>query len=101
MDPGYIPAVTRELRSRGFTVTVHPWGLPGAVLSSRILNLGRQYGRTDAATSIIEQQAPFIFPTTTLLTIFAGDVGELVVPEPQNVHVALQRQQKDAPPVRL
>ena len=69
---GYVQVAGRDLRSRGFTAKVHPLGIPGAVLSSRILNLGRQYGRTDLLTTFIDQQAPFILPITTLVTIFAG-----------------------------
>jgi lysophospholipase L1-like esterase len=69
---GYVQVAGRDLRSRSFKTNVHPLGIPGAVLSSRILNLGRQYGRTDLLTTFIDQQAPFILPTTTLMTIFAG-----------------------------
>lgn len=69
---GYVQVASRDLRSRGFTVTVHPLGLPGAVLSSRIITLGRQYGRGDLLANLIDQEAPFIQPTTTLVTIFAG-----------------------------
>ena len=69
---GYVQVAGRELRSRGFTVTVNPLGLPGAVLSSRIITLGHQYGRNDLLTNLIDQEGPFIQPTTTLVTIFAG-----------------------------
>ena len=75
---GYVQVAGRELRSRGFTVNVHPLGVPGAVLSRRILVLGQRY-RSDLLTNIMEQEVPFILPTTTLVTIFAGgnDVNAL------------------------
>lgn len=69
---GYVQVAGRELRSRGFTATVHPLGVPGAVLSRRILNLGAQYGRTDLLATILDQEAPFILERSTLITIFAG-----------------------------
>jgi lysophospholipase L1-like esterase len=69
---GYVQVTGRDLRSRGFTVTVNPLGIPGAVLSTRIITLGRQFGRNDLVTNILDQEAPFILPTTTLVTIFAG-----------------------------
>jgi len=69
---GYVPVAGRELRSRGFTVNLHPLGLPGAVLSSRIIALGRQYGRADLVANLIDQEAPFILHETTLITIFTG-----------------------------
>jgi lysophospholipase L1-like esterase len=76
---GYVQLSGRELRARGFTVDVRPLGLPGAVLSKRILNLGVQWGRTDLLTTIQDQEAPFIHSSTTLITIFAGanDVNTL------------------------
>jgi lysophospholipase L1-like esterase len=69
---GYVQVASRDLRGRGFTVKVSPLGLPGAVLSRRILNLGVQYGRNDLLATIMDQELPFILPTTTLITIFAG-----------------------------
>jgi lysophospholipase L1-like esterase len=69
---GYVQVAGRELRSRGFTANVHPLGVPGAVLSRRILNLGAQYGRTDLLATILDQEAPFILERSTLITIFAG-----------------------------
>jgi lysophospholipase L1-like esterase len=69
---GYVQVAARDLRARGFTVNASPLGLPGAVLSRRILNLGHQYGRTDLLTNFEDQQFPFIKPDSTLVTIFAG-----------------------------
>ena len=69
---GYVQVSGRELRSRGFTTNVHPLGIPGAVLSRRILNLGAQYGRGDLLATLLDQEAPFILERSTLITIFAG-----------------------------
>jgi lysophospholipase L1-like esterase len=69
---GYVPVTGRDLRSRGFTTNVHPLGIPGAVLSRRILNLGAEYGRGDLLATILDQEAPFILERSTLITIFAG-----------------------------
>lgn len=69
---GYVQVAARDLRGRGFTVKVNPLGLPGAVLSRRILNLGVRYGRNDLLANIMDQEVPFILPTSTLITIFAG-----------------------------
>ena len=69
---GYVQVSGRELRSGGFTVDVRPLGLPGAVLSKRILNLGVQYGRNDLLFTILDNEAPFVLPATTLVSIFTG-----------------------------
>jgi lysophospholipase L1-like esterase len=68
---GYVQVAERELRSRGFSVTVNPLGLPGAVLSRRIQNLAAQYGR-DVVWNLTEQAVPFLQRNTTLVTIFTG-----------------------------
>ena len=68
---GYVQVAGRELRARGFTVDTRPLGLPGAVLSRRIRDLGAQYGRDPIAT-ILDQEAPFIFRETTVISIFTG-----------------------------
>jgi lysophospholipase L1-like esterase len=76
---GYVQEATRQLRSRGFTVNLTNLGIPGAVISRRLQNLGVQYGR-DAVGNFIEQEAPFVTANTTLVTIFAGanDVNTII-----------------------
>lgn len=69
---GYVQVASRDLRARGFTVNASPLGLPGAVFSRRIMNLGREYGRGDLLTNFEDQQFPFIKLDSTLVTIFAG-----------------------------
>jgi lysophospholipase L1-like esterase len=68
---GYVPGVVRALERQGRTVTLMNLGLPGAVLSPSIQALGNQYGRGIQA-NFIEQEAPFVPRTSTLVTIFAG-----------------------------
>jgi hypothetical protein len=75
-----VQVATRDLRSRGFTVTLYNLGFPAMVLSRRIEDLGKQYGRDFIPGNIIERQAPVVFTTTTLVTIFTGpnDVDSIV-----------------------
>jgi lysophospholipase L1-like esterase len=68
---GYVQVATRELRGRGFSVTLNNLGLPTAVVSRTFQNLGNQYGRF-VAGNFIDQEAPFVNSNTTLVTIFAG-----------------------------
>jgi lysophospholipase L1-like esterase len=77
---GYVQVAARELSARGFTVTLYNLGFPAMVLSRRIEDLGKQYGRDFIPGNIIERQAPVVFTTTTLVTIFAGpnDVDSIV-----------------------
>jgi lysophospholipase L1-like esterase len=68
---GYVQVATRELRARGFTVNSSNYGIPGAVISRRVQDLGAQWSRSPEA-NILEQEAPFVTPQTTLVTIFTG-----------------------------
>jgi lysophospholipase L1-like esterase len=77
---GYVQVAARDLGARGFNVTLYNLGFPAMVLSRRIEDLGKQYGRDFIPGNIIERQAPVVFTTTTLVTIFAGpnDVDAIV-----------------------
>jgi lysophospholipase L1-like esterase len=68
---GYVQVATRELRSRGFIVNLTNLGIPTAVISRRLQDLGAQHGQTRAG-NFIEQEAPFVAPNSTLVTIFTG-----------------------------
>jgi lysophospholipase L1-like esterase len=68
---GYVAQAARDLRSRGYSVTVTNLGIPTAVLSPRLQALGRQQGRFIAG-NIIEGQMPLVPPDATAVTIFAG-----------------------------
>ena len=76
---GYIQVATRELKARGFTVTLTNLGFPAHVLSRRLQDLGTRYGRTMTG-NMLELQAPFVTSSTTLVTIFTGanDVDTIV-----------------------
>jgi lysophospholipase L1-like esterase len=76
---GYVQVATRELRSRGFTVSLTNVGFPATVLSRRLQDLGRQYGR-DIPGNFLDMQVPLVLPSATLVTIFAGanDVDTIV-----------------------
>jgi len=68
---GYVQVATRELRSRGFTVNQTNLGIPAAVISRRVQDLGTQYGHGTFG-NFLEQEGPFVTAATTLVTIFAG-----------------------------
>jgi lysophospholipase L1-like esterase len=76
---GYVQLAARELRARGFIVNLTNLGFPAMVLSRRLQDLGAQYGR-DIPGNLREQQAPFVKPTDTLVTVFAGanDVDTII-----------------------
>lgn len=67
---GYVPIVARELRERG-QATLTNLGLPGAVLSPTIQELGNQYGR-GIPGNFLEREMPFVPRNSNLVTIFAG-----------------------------
>ena len=68
---GYVQVATRELRGRGFIVNLVNLGIPAAVISRRVQELGAQYGHTTSA-NFLEESAPFVPQAATLITIFAG-----------------------------
>ena len=68
---GYVPVAAGTLKSQGFTVTLRNLGIPTAVIGPDFQNLGRQYGRTIEG-NFIDQEMPFVLPSSTLVTIFAG-----------------------------
>jgi lysophospholipase L1-like esterase len=68
---GYAQIATRQLKSRGFTVTLSNLGIPTAVIGRDFEVLGQQYNRTIVG-NFIDQELPFIPRSSTLVTIFAG-----------------------------
>ncbi len=74
---GYVPSLTRLLRSSR-EVTLANLGIPAAVLSPTMYNLGRQYGR-DIPANFIDSQLPFVPANSTLITVLGGpnDVNAL------------------------
>ncbi|HEX2443759.1 MAG TPA: SGNH/GDSL hydrolase family protein [Vicinamibacterales bacterium] len=67
---GYVPTIARTLRATR-TVSVTNLGIPAGVLSPRIQNLGRQYGRTIVG-NFIEGAMPFVPRDSNVVTILAG-----------------------------
>ena len=76
---GYVQVATRELKARGFNVTLTNLGFPAHVLSRRLQDLGTRYGR-NIPGNILEWQAPFVASSTTFVTVFTGanDVDTIV-----------------------
>lgn len=68
---GYVFVAARELKSRGYSVTVTNHGIPTAVISRAFQDLGRQYGRLIAG-NLTENAMPFVASPSTLVTISAG-----------------------------
>ena len=68
---GYVPVIARDLRAGGATVTLMNLGIPAAVLSRRIQDIGNTYGR-GIPGNLIDDEAPFVPKATTLVTVFAG-----------------------------
>jgi lysophospholipase L1-like esterase len=62
---------TRELRRRGFIVNQVNLGIPAAVISRRVQDLGAQYGHSTSA-NFLDAAAPFVTQQASLVTIFAG-----------------------------
>ena len=68
---GYGPVAARDLKARGFDVSLVNLGIPTAVISAGFQALGQQYGRFIAG-NFIAQEMPFVRTNATLVTIFAG-----------------------------
>lgn len=67
---GYVPLIARRLAETR-TVTTTNLGIPAAVLSPEVQELGNRYGRNIPA-NFIQGELPFVPRSTTLVTIFAG-----------------------------
>lgn len=68
---GYVPVAVRQLKAQGFQVTLRNLGIPTAVIGRDFETLGQQYNHPIVG-NFIEQELPFILPTSTVVTIFAG-----------------------------
>jgi len=67
---GWVQLLERRLRETG-PVTLYNRGVPGAVLSPTIEEVGRRVGRTFPG-NILTNQSPFTRPESTVVTVFAG-----------------------------
>lgn len=74
---GYVPSLARLLRASR-EVTLVNLGIPAAVLSPTMYELGRRYGR-DIPANFIERELPFVPADSTLITVLGGpnDVNAL------------------------
>ena len=67
---GYVQLLERRLRETTPT-TLYNRGVPGAVLSPTIEEVGRRIGRVFPG-NILTNQSPFTHPDSTVVTVFAG-----------------------------
>lgn len=68
---GYVPAIARGLATGGRQVQTTNLGIPGAVISPEIQQLGNRYGRGIPA-NFLQGEVPFVPRDSTVVTIFAG-----------------------------
>jgi lysophospholipase L1-like esterase len=68
---GYVQTVSRRLKSAHPDFSDTNLGIPGAVVSRRLMDLGKAVGR-DPVTNFIDAQMPFVPRASTLVTLFAG-----------------------------
>jgi lysophospholipase L1-like esterase len=68
---GYVQVMTRHFKNDGKTTTLLNLGIPGAVLSPDIENLGNSLNRGIYA-NFLDSEGPFISKDATVITMFAG-----------------------------
>lgn len=68
---GYVQIVARRLRAANAGLTFLNLGIPGAVLSREIMDIGNGLGRGIIA-NFVDGELPFIDRQATLVTVFAG-----------------------------
>src|SRR3954470_24950942 len=68
---GYVFVATRQLRAKGYTVTLANLGLPTAVIGPDFQALATKHNHF-VVGNFIENEAPVVNSKTTLVTIFAG-----------------------------
>ena len=68
---GYVPRILRALREQDDSMLLTNIGLPGAVMSREVQDIGNGVG-IGINNNFLQHEAPFVPPTTTVVTIFAG-----------------------------
>lgn len=68
---GYVPRVLRALREGDAATRLTNMGLPGAVMSREVQDIGNGVG-IGINNNFLQHEAPFVPSTTTVVTIFAG-----------------------------
>jgi len=71
---GYVQIVARRLKAANADMTFLNLGIPGAVLSRDIMNIGNGLGRGIPA-NFIDGELPFVARDSTLVTVFADGNG--------------------------
>jgi lysophospholipase L1-like esterase len=71
---GYVQIVARRLREANPDMAFLNLGIPGAVLSRDIMNIGNNVGRGIPA-NFIDGEMPFVAKNSTLVTVFADANG--------------------------
>ena len=68
---GYVPRVLRHLRESNPDTRLTNMGLPGAVMSREVQDLGNSVG-IGINNNFLQHEGPFVPQDTTVVTIFAG-----------------------------
>lgn len=68
---GYVPRVLRALREEAAATRLTNLGLPGAVLSREVQDIGNSVG-IGINNNFLQHEGPFVPSDTTTVTIFAG-----------------------------
>jgi lysophospholipase L1-like esterase len=68
---GYVPRVLRHLRESNPDTRLTNMGLPGAVMSREVQDLGNSVG-IGINNNFLQHEAPFVPQDTTVVTVFAG-----------------------------
>jgi lysophospholipase L1-like esterase len=68
---GYVPRVLKALRDSDADMRLTNLGLPGAVMSREVQDIGNGVG-IGINNNFLQHEAPFVPPGTTVVTIFAG-----------------------------
>ncbi len=68
---GYVPRIARQLRGTSASFRLTNMGLPGAVMSREVQDIGNGVG-IGINSNILQHEAPFVPDSTTIVTIFAG-----------------------------
>jgi len=68
---GYVQTVARRLKAAHEDFDSSNLGIPGAVISRRLMDLGNSLGR-DIFGNFIDAQMPFVLRDSTVITVFAG-----------------------------
>lgn len=69
--PGYVQQVARRFQGEGKIVSLNNLGVPGAVLSPAVQQIGNSVG-LDVLRNVLTDEAPYVRRSSTLVTVFIG-----------------------------